>query len=1469
MEIAAGALVNGVTEILKGLVPFIAQNVHSAKGFQNDLRNLQNTLEMILTIIEDAETKQVDDNAVRMWLRRLKDVAYDAENVVDYFSYEVMRRRIINRKRDKVRDFYSKSFNPLVFGFKMGRKIRDINYELDRIVNDANVRSKLHPISIGSTSTQSRNSDRRRRPTPSFVNDSEIVGRENDKLKIMDLLISPSWSNENLSTLSIVGMGGIGKTTVAQQIYNDDLVVKAHFELRIWVCISDEEFDANKILIDILESITKTKCDAPNVNELVCQVHEKLNKKKYLLVLDDLWSENVHEWETLKSWIDVGAKGSKILVTTRKDQVASIVRGEIASYNLQQLSNDECWSIIRQRAFGPGGALEFNSNMTKIGKEISKKCGGVPLVAKTLGSLMYLRKEERDWAMIRENKILDIPEVKSRVTQILRYSYDYLPSHLKQCFSFCSIFPKDWEIERETLIRLWMAEGLIPQPSQGERPEKSVEDVGNEYFNSLLWNSFFQDVETDEYGNISTCKMHALIHDLAESVTENHECAVVKVTNIKDFTSMRDLCNVRKLGFVFDMKLSAFAERLFDSKKLRTIHTFQAHNCEEIDFSVFSNINLRVLDLNGKRIKNLSSITNLRHLRYLFLASLECHDSLEIQSICTLYNLQTLVLHIPALTKFPRNIGNLKRLRHLKFFESGGIESIPESITSLSNLQTLDLYECSALEYLPRNIGGLEGLRKLVLTNAKITTVPETITKCCYLEKLILKDCFYLKALPRDLDHLKFLKCLELKETKLKALPESITKCSNLESLSIISSPLEELPSNIGALTHLSRLDVTGTKIRELPISVTELYNLRTLSFSNCYLLEGLPEDIGNLKHLTCLDLRCTKIRVLPESCSSGLQNLVNVNLWYCELPKDIKIWTKLEHLDYEGHREETPRGMGQLTFLRTLREYVVRKTEDTETGGGIEELGGLHFLHGFRGELHIYNLNNLSVQPVGSQGSMLKGKQDIFNLKLHWQSRSHGEDTDEAEHDEVTLEGLQPHSNLEHLMIDGYNGVNLPSWMMIGTILLCLPNLVEIHLRNCNGCEKLQGLGQLPHLKTVSLDKMRNLKEWVEPSFSTSFPCLEVLSIKFCKKLTILPIALPTLQWLKVKFSNALTLKSIGNNTLTFLKSFNINGILELESLPLHILQPKLKFLKIWGCRRFQGFRRNEEEGLSSISVAPNNSFEKSISLWKLKIQCSKEWMSLSKDLSCIKDLRKLKIGWFSDEPDIFPFSIEQQDSESSLKRLGRLEIDGCSSLKCLPQQLQHLSMLTQLVISNMGSEMVALPEWLVKLSSLQSLVIKDCRGLVNLLRQEEGMKHLTVLRYLKIAKISEEPDVFLSEAQGIQHLISFTELEIHGWPKLDSLPLQLQHLKNLSELRIENFDGLVSLPEWLSNLSSLYSLWISSCKNLMHLPSKNTMLSLTTLERLYIFDCPLLEERCSFKTGEEWEKISHIEKVSFRWDF
>ncbi|XP_026379633.1 putative disease resistance protein RGA3 [Papaver somniferum] len=410
-------LMSGATGILKKLVGVVSEDIGSALGVKDDLKKLQSTLEMILAVIADAEKRQEKEELVRLWLRRLKDIAYDADDVIDEFSYENMRRC------DKKGSSKHKVFNltasssklPLAFHLKMGKKIKEINKRLDEITKDM-VRFQLEfttPIPDGESTDQLDRQD------TSHVNESEIVGREDDESRITKLLITHTTSSfssstsspiplsssptssfvnpyqysEHISVISIVGMGGLGKTTLAQLAYKNELVNKV-FQLAMWVHVS-EIFDIEIILVNIMESITKTKFHKPsNFHVLVNIVQKQLNGKRYLLVLDDLWNEDLEQWTSLMSVLLVGAPGSKILTTTRNSQVASVVRGSNPPYNLKQLEDDECWSIIQKKAFSPGGALD-SPKMTDIGKEIAKKCCGLPLAAKFLGGLMRSNNKEK------------------------------------------------------------------------------------------------------------------------------------------------------------------------------------------------------------------------------------------------------------------------------------------------------------------------------------------------------------------------------------------------------------------------------------------------------------------------------------------------------------------------------------------------------------------------------------------------------------------------------------------------------------------------------------------------------------------------------------------------------------------------------------------------------------------------------------------------------------------------------------------------------------------------------------------------------------------------------------------------------------------------------------------------------------------------------------------------------------------
>ncbi|XP_043718670.1 putative disease resistance protein RGA4 isoform X1 [Telopea speciosissima] len=383
---------------------------------------------------------------------------------------------------------YSKYFsgsNPLVFHSKMAHKIKDIMERLDRIQKD-DVRAKSQ---FTTQSIDMDINDNHRRHTNSFVIGSEVLGRDKDKENLVELLTS-GVNQENVMVIAIIGIGGLGKTTLAQYVYNDERV-KTHFDLRIWVCVSFDfnvEHLANKILENQPESELRVKL-----------LRVKLSKTRYLLVLDDVWNEHPGKWEDLRKLLIGEASGIMILVTTRSQEVASIMHPVKSFYLLEGLNENDCESLFNERAFGKGKEAN-HPELVEIGKAIVKKCGGVPLAAKVLGSLLCLKRNKKDWLGVLHTEIWNLGEQEREILPALRISYNHLPSHLKQCFAYYSLFPQDHEIDVIDLNHQWTALGFIQPALRGSHV--MLEDIGNRYFRELLWRSFFQEVREDRFGNI-------------------------------------------------------------------------------------------------------------------------------------------------------------------------------------------------------------------------------------------------------------------------------------------------------------------------------------------------------------------------------------------------------------------------------------------------------------------------------------------------------------------------------------------------------------------------------------------------------------------------------------------------------------------------------------------------------------------------------------------------------------------------------------------------------------------------------------------------------------------------------------------------------------------------------------------------------------------------------------------------------
>ncbi|KAM0958067.1 hypothetical protein EV1_023164 [Malus domestica] len=646
---AEGVLFNITERIIVRLGSRAFQTIGSIWGVQDELNKLKETVAGFQAILLDAEQKQASNNEVKLWLERLEDAVYEADDVLDEFNTEVQRRQVMrdNAKLSKEVCIFFSSSNQLVFGLKMDHKIKDINERLREVAS----RRTFH-LEVDREDTPFK---RRERVTHSFVpKENIIIGREKDKKAIVQLLLDPI-STENVSTISIVGFGGLGKTALAQLIFNDE-VVQNHFELKIWTCVSNA-FELDIVVKKILQS------EHNGIEQLQNELRRKVDGEKYLLVLDDMWNEDREKWLSLKYLLMGGGKGSKILITTRSEIVGT-TSDTAKPYTLRGLDEKQSWSLFKEMAFIDGKEPE-NSTIKEVGMEVARKCQGVPLAIRTIGGMLRTKHHEREWLYFKEKKLSKISQKENEILPTLKLSYDVLPSHLKHCFAYCSLFPPDYKIYVHKLIQFWVAQGFVKSSDENE----CLEDVAYEYYNELLCRSFFQEEKEDEFGK--SCKMHDLMNELAILVSGVE--SVVVEPNQKNFHE-----KFRHVSFNFDINLSKWEvpTSLLKACKIRTFLLLCQRSLSDIDGSSCDSFCATI-------------VSNFKSLRMLSLNEL-------------------------GIKKVPNC---LKKMKHLRYLDLSGnpIKRIPDWIVGLSNLETLDLTLCGGLEELPRDIKKMINLRHLIL----------------------------------------------------------------------------------------------------------------------------------------------------------------------------------------------------------------------------------------------------------------------------------------------------------------------------------------------------------------------------------------------------------------------------------------------------------------------------------------------------------------------------------------------------------------------------------------------------------------------------------------------------------------------------------------------------------------------------------------------------------------------------------
>uniref|UniRef100_A0A7N2LMG1 Uncharacterized protein n=1 Tax=Quercus lobata TaxID=97700 RepID=A0A7N2LMG1_QUELO len=295
--------------------------IFNQEQFDADLKKWKTTLMKIRAALDDVEEKQVTCWVVKIWLDELEDLAYDVEDILDEFATEALRHELTARAEAST---------------KIDTRLQEIVTQK----NDLELKVKAQ----GMTKTT-----RSRLPSTSLVNEGQVFGRDEDKKTIINLLLSGESGDAQLSVIAILGMAGLGKTTLAQLIYNEDNV-DSYFDLKAWIHVS-EDFDIVRVTKVILQSITYESYDINDLNLLQVKLKDKLFGKKFLLILDDVWNESYDYWTQLRCPFEFGAPGSKIVVTTRNDRVSSTL-GTAKAYKLKGLSNDACLTIFIQHALG-------------------------------------------------------------------------------------------------------------------------------------------------------------------------------------------------------------------------------------------------------------------------------------------------------------------------------------------------------------------------------------------------------------------------------------------------------------------------------------------------------------------------------------------------------------------------------------------------------------------------------------------------------------------------------------------------------------------------------------------------------------------------------------------------------------------------------------------------------------------------------------------------------------------------------------------------------------------------------------------------------------------------------------------------------------------------------------------------------------------------------------------------------------
>uniref|UniRef100_A0A0E0BQ96 AAA+ ATPase domain-containing protein n=1 Tax=Oryza glumipatula TaxID=40148 RepID=A0A0E0BQ96_9ORYZ len=781
-------------------------------GVKEDLMELQQRMEQIKPFLNDAEQRGIEDSACGKWLGRLKDAMYDADDIIDLARSEGSKLLADHPQGSSGKPNSCTGFSPFSC-FSNIRKRREIGVKINNLnkIIESIAKDKIFLTPEYSAQSTGKSSSASKVTISSHLVEPNLVGKEvmHACSKLVNLILANK--DKKAYKVVIVGTGGVGKTTLAQKIYND-ITLKGNFDKQAWVCVS-KEYSKASVLRQILRIMEVRHDIDESIGELQSKLTSAIKEKSFFLVLDDVWQSDV--WTNLlRTPLHAAATGT-ILFTTRYDSIPQEL-GAGYIHRVDLMSVDVGWELL-WKSMNITDEKQVQ-NLKDIGIEIVRKCGRLPLAIMVIARVLASRDQsQNEWKKILNKSTWSMDKLPSEISGALYLSYEDLPQHLKQCFKYCVVYTEDSDIYHDDITKMWIDEGFIE-----EQEGQLLEDTAEEYYYELVHRNLLQ----PDYSNFlhNVCKMHDLIRQLACHLTRD-ECFVGDPESLGG----NILCRLRCISVVTEKDMVVIPSIGKEQVKVRTFAIASwSLRVEDTIFKRF--LHLRVLDLTGSQIQSIPSyIGNLIHLRLLDLES-------------------------TSVTCLPESIGSLKNLRILNLPGCGGLQTLPLATTQLHNLRCLCLRQ-TPINQVPKGISRLKLLNDLEgfpigIDNGNTSTQYgwplEELVPLLHLRRITiikLERAVHRSTDPILLDK-KSLKILSLRCTKHKNRPYLEVDVNNIEKIFELLIPPHSLED----------LVIEGFFGRRYPtwLCSTYLSSLKYLNIIHCKLWVHLP-PLGQLPNLRYL----------------------------------------------------------------------------------------------------------------------------------------------------------------------------------------------------------------------------------------------------------------------------------------------------------------------------------------------------------------------------------------------------------------------------------------------------------------------------------------------------------------------------------------------------------------------------------------------------------------------------------------